>query len=76
MPKVNLEYRCNRRVHNTRVLDEFVIPQYRTTIRESSFKIRGPRAWNSLPLSIRSEMRDIPFKCQVKTYLLSPYVNQ
>jgi retron-type reverse transcriptase len=76
MPKVNLEYRCNRRVHNTRLLDEFVIPHYCTTIRESSFKIHGTLAWNSLPLSIRSEMRDIPFKYQVKTYLLNQYVNQ
>ena len=49
------------------------VPRTRTTrISERSFRLSGPRVWNSIPQSLRSiDLADAKFASDLKTYLFS-----
>jgi len=44
-----LSHSSEIRIHNTRNKADFVLDRFKSTVRELSISIRGPRLWNSLP---------------------------
>jgi len=56
-------------VYSLRTIDNFVVPNHRTTLRSKCIKIQGPKFWKSLPDSIRAINTLIAFKKQLKLSL-------
>jgi hypothetical protein len=48
---------------------DFFVPRLRTSFGERAFSFSGPRAWNSLPETIRSASSIATFKRHLKTHL-------
>ena len=45
------------------------VPRIRTLVGTKAFSVAGPKAWNSLPQSIRDLQSAATFKRYLKTYL-------
>ena len=43
----------------------------RSTIGDRSYQVAGPRAWNSLPTSVRDQLTLLTFRSHLKTFLFS-----
>jgi len=48
---------------------QLYVPRTRTILGERAFAIAGPRAWNSLPVMVRSAPSQSTFKSHLKTFL-------
>ena len=57
--------------HETRNRSNLHIVYCRTTCRWLTVQIQGPKIWNSLPRYLRDIPSFIPFKIQIKKYILS-----
>ena len=57
----------------TRNSNVFVVPLFRTVIRERSIVIAGPRIWNNLPMFIRCCPSLGSFKRRMMSHLISRY---
>ena len=51
--------------------NKFAIPSSRLRIRDRAFSIAGPRAWNSLPSSLRHIENTLIFKKKIKAFLFN-----
>ena len=49
--------------------NRLVVPRSNLTIGDRSFKIAAAKAWNSLPIHLRTAQSMETFKCNLKTYL-------
>ena len=50
---------------------ELIVPRTKLKVSERAFSVSAPRAWNSLPVSVRS-LQSLPqFKRALKTHLFS-----
>ena len=61
------------RVHDTRINNYLIFKQFRTTIRERSISIFGPKVWCSLPAGAQESESVEIFKHYVRRYLTSLY---
>ena len=61
------------RVHDTRINNYYIFKQFRTTIRERSISIFGPKVWCSLPAGAQESESVEIFKHYVRRYLTSLY---
>ena len=60
----------NNAVYDFRTISKFVIPKYRTNIREKFIKCYGPNVWNRLPENLYSVSSDLVFKSRLKYYII------
>ena len=51
------------------VTGQLFVPRTRTVLGDRAFAVAGPKAWNSLPVSVRSAPSLLTFKKHLKTYL-------
>jgi len=56
--------------YNLRISNQFVIPPYRTTVREKFVRFHGPRLWSLLPDSVTTLTSEITFKSYMKRWLI------
>jgi hypothetical protein len=63
-----------RTYYNMRNNHDFLIPNYRTYIREQCISVMGPKVWDSLPQSIRIAERVDLLKRIVINYFISFYI--
>ena len=63
----NVESRRHLRSFTTTAL--VVPPVQRSTLGDRAFPVAAPRAWNSLPPSLRTVSSLVPFRNQLKTFL-------
>jgi len=63
----NVERRRHLRSSTTTTL--VVPPVQRSTLVDHAFPVVAPRAWNSLPSSLRTVSSLVPFRHQLKTFL-------
>ena len=61
--------------HYTRGSTKYFLPYCRTVGRSHSFKLSGPRVWNSLPPDVIAVESESIFKKRLKKYLLEMYTN-
>ena len=75
LPRCCLSYcQLNSNFHyGIRNICDFVMPAFRTKIREQTISVLGPRIWSSLPSDIRSSVSSFCFKKNVRNYLISQY---
>ena len=59
----------NNAVYDFRTISKFVIPKYRTNIREKFIKFYGPNVWNRLPENLRSVSSERVLKSRLKYYI-------
>ena len=62
-----------RNAYNLRNTSAFLIPSYRTSLREKCSLVRFPRIWNTIPNEIKNSESLNIFKSRFKQYLLSKY---
>ena len=68
-----IENNRTRNPYDLRNTNAFLIPSYRTSLREKCSLVRFPRIWNAIPNEIKhSESLNI-FKSRLKQYLSSKY---
>ena len=77
-----LPYSCSTSlvVHNTsntlynfRRFSVFIVPKFRTSVREKCISIRGPRYWELLPSEVRSATSGNSFNVKLRKYILCNY---
>ena len=61
--------------HYTRSSTKYFVPYCRTVGRSHSFKLSGPRVWNSLPPDVIAAESESILKKRLKKYLLEMYTN-
>jgi hypothetical protein len=59
--------------YGMRVINMFVMPAFRTNIRERCISVTGPRTWNSLPVAFKSSVSLFAHKNAVHKYFISLY---
>jgi Reverse transcriptase (RNA-dependent DNA polymerase) len=64
------------RLYNTRLNSDFVQEFARTKARINSVQIAGPRAWNSLPVSLRSTDSIANFKSKLQNEYIATYISE
>ena len=62
---------ARRRLHTGSSSALVVPPTRRSTIGDRSYQVAGPRAWNSLPTSVRDQLTLLTFRSHLKTFLFS-----
>ena len=53
-------------IYSLRTIDNFVVPNHRTTLRSRSIKIQGPKIWKTIPDFTRDIDSLVTFKKQIK----------
>ena len=54
---------------------KLVVPRCRNSYGERSFRVLGPKLWNSLPYSLRNQCSLYSFKRKLKTFLFMNFYN-
>jgi len=65
----------NEQFYKFRAVDDFIIPRYRTSLRERCVTVRGPKKWNLLSADIRNCDSLLAFKSKIKQFFLEKYCN-
>ena len=60
----------NNAVYDFRSISKFVIPKYRTNIREKFIEFHSPNVWNRLPENLHSVSCELLFKSRLKYYII------
>ena len=60
-------------LYNFRRFSLFIIPKFRTSVREKCISIRGPRYWELLPTIVRSAPSSNSFNVKLRKYILCNY---
>ena len=66
-------HNASHSLYNFRHNSDFNILTFRTSIREKSISMRGPRHWDSLPSEIRSAPSSYSFKLNLRKYIVHSY---
>ena len=66
-------YNASHSAYNLRRISEFIIPTFRTSVREKCISIRGPRYWESLPPNLRSAPTSNSFNVKLRKFILCNY---
>ena len=66
-------YNASHSAYNLRHTSEFIIPTFRTSVREKGISIRGPRYWESLPPNLRSVSTSNSFNVKLRKFILCNY---
>ena len=53
-------------IYSLRTIDNFIVPNHRTTLRSRSIKIQGPKIWKTIPDSSKDFDNLVTFKKQIK----------
>ena len=56
--------------YNLRTVSQFIIPLYRTTVREKFIRFHGPKLWSLLPESLIATNSEYTFKLNMKRCLI------
>ena len=59
--------------YNLRFQDEFVIPQYRTLVRERCVRVRAPKFWTTLPDNVKMSLSIVSFKHRLRCFVIENY---
>jgi hypothetical protein len=63
----------NPRYHNMRSIDDFKIPKFRTTLRERSIVVSGPKNWNPIPVELKAANSVVSFKFNLRHFFINAY---
>ena len=73
VPVAKLQNRERLRSHTSNTCE---LPRVRTKFADRAFSVSGPRAWNSLPTELRSEISLEKFKTLLKSFLFEKAYNK
>ena len=70
---LTLNINNNFNAYSLRKVSDFIIPLYRTTIREKSIKVFGPKVWDTVPNNIKIQPTELSFKLNFRYSLINKY---
>ena len=68
-------YQVTRNLRSSEDSTRLNVPRCAKSYGDSSFRVFGPKLWNSVPSSIRNSVSLAAFKKHLKTYLFKEYFN-
>ena len=67
--RLTADVESRRHLRSSTTTTLVVPPVQRSTLGDRAFPVAAPRAWNSLPPSLRTVSSLVPFRHQLKTFL-------